>query len=266
MQVGSEFDDIGGHCEHEGCNRHDFLPFTCDACDKKHCLEHHTYDGHDCAEGRKRNVVVPRCPDCDQTLYAFINEMAPASSSTYKPLIQSKLFSLGHGALDWGQAEDPDFVKSHFTPERLQMAIDKHRADGCGSKKGNTERKLKARCRFGGCKKKEYLLDQCRSCSEKFCMSHRHKQDHCCGQAARLRPRTKRARAAASSAPLVTIPDPTPHAHNTQPAAPEDPPVSDEDLARLCEMGFSVAEATRALAGASNRMEDAVRRLVAIGA
>jgi hypothetical protein len=44
------------------------------------------------------------------------------------------------------------------------------------------------------------------------------------------------------------------------------PGINDEDLARLCEMGFSIAEARRALAGSSNRIEDAVRRLISIGA
>lgn len=35
MGRGTEaFPDLGAHCEHEDCNQLDFLPFTCDGCQK----------------------------------------------------------------------------------------------------------------------------------------------------------------------------------------------------------------------------------------
>ncbi|OAY64641.1 Zinc finger AN1 domain-containing stress-associated protein 12 [Ananas comosus] len=69
MGRGTEaFPDLGAHCEHEDCNQLDFLPFTCDGCQKAFCLEHRTYKSHGCpgSEHRSRTVVV--CEICSASV------------------------------------------------------------------------------------------------------------------------------------------------------------------------------------------------------
>ena len=46
------------------CRQKDFLPFTCDCCQKTFCLEHRTYKAHSCpnAESSRETTVV--CPLC----------------------------------------------------------------------------------------------------------------------------------------------------------------------------------------------------------
>lgn len=40
---------IGAHCGYEYCHQLDFLPFKCQSCGGKYCLDHRTEDGHKCA-------------------------------------------------------------------------------------------------------------------------------------------------------------------------------------------------------------------------
>ena len=68
-----EFSNLGKHCACSDCNLKDFLPFTCDMCDKDFCLEHRTYEAHKC-EKYKTNIVThtkkikqkknPKCVKC----------------------------------------------------------------------------------------------------------------------------------------------------------------------------------------------------------
>lgn len=55
-----EFSDLGSHCEYEGCGRQDYLPFKCDLCLKMYCLEHKSYDSHQCSEFNKPNLTIPK--------------------------------------------------------------------------------------------------------------------------------------------------------------------------------------------------------------
>jgi hypothetical protein len=44
-----EFPELVHACSHRGCSeKNDFLPFTCDGCSKKFCLEHHRHEAHGC--------------------------------------------------------------------------------------------------------------------------------------------------------------------------------------------------------------------------
>ncbi|XP_065885452.1 AN1-type zinc finger protein 2A-like [Dysidea avara] len=61
-----EFPELGEHCAVASCSRLDFLPFTCDACQKVFCKDHHQYEKHDCQEAYTKNVTVPVCPLCNQ--------------------------------------------------------------------------------------------------------------------------------------------------------------------------------------------------------
>nr|QYC07282.1 SAP6 [Tamarix hispida] len=61
------FPDLGKHCQHPGCNQLDFLPFECDGCQKVFCLEHRSYELHECPNDRKsRKVVV--CDKCSASI------------------------------------------------------------------------------------------------------------------------------------------------------------------------------------------------------
>lgn len=43
----TEFYDLGAHCQFDGCNQKDFLPFKCDKCNKYYCLEVGKYGRND---------------------------------------------------------------------------------------------------------------------------------------------------------------------------------------------------------------------------
>lgn len=79
MGRGTEaFPDLGEHCEHEDCNQLDFLPFTCDGCNKVFCLEHRTYKGHDCPNGEQHSRIVVVCEDCSMSMEKMAGEEAAA--------------------------------------------------------------------------------------------------------------------------------------------------------------------------------------------
>lgn len=46
----------------------DFLPFTCDGCKKKYCLDHRTRESHECIESNKDIVEALFCPLCNQSI------------------------------------------------------------------------------------------------------------------------------------------------------------------------------------------------------
>eukprot|EP00123_Amoebidium_parasiticum_P003614 comp14901_c0_seq1/m.11454 comp14901_c0_seq1/g.11454 ORF comp14901_c0_seq1/g.11454 comp14901_c0_seq1/m.11454 type:complete len:274 (-) comp14901_c0_seq1:27-848(-) len=60
-----EFPSFGKNCGEPTCKQLDFLPFTCDACKKVYCLEHHKYADHNCTEAYLKDNVVPVCPVCN---------------------------------------------------------------------------------------------------------------------------------------------------------------------------------------------------------
>ncbi|KAF4317318.1 hypothetical protein JM18_007514 [Phytophthora kernoviae] len=56
--------DIGAHCSVPACHQQDFLPFTCDCCDGVFCLEHRSYDSHECPKAGSNDRRVVQCPVC----------------------------------------------------------------------------------------------------------------------------------------------------------------------------------------------------------
>ncbi|KAJ8749867.1 hypothetical protein K2173_013782 [Erythroxylum novogranatense] len=69
MGGGTEaFPDLGMHCQQFECHQLDFLPFTCDGCQKVFCLEHRSYKSHDCSkpDPKSRKVVV--CEICSTSI------------------------------------------------------------------------------------------------------------------------------------------------------------------------------------------------------
>jgi predicted nucleic acid binding AN1-type Zn finger protein len=63
-----EHTDLGSHCEVEECNQRDFLPFTCDVCNKKLCLAHRTYIAHNCVGAGAKDMTSIECPICLKTV------------------------------------------------------------------------------------------------------------------------------------------------------------------------------------------------------
>lgn len=60
-----EFPYLGEHCSEQSCNRLDFLPLKCDACQGIFCTDHISYVGHSCPSAYKKDVQVPVCPMCN---------------------------------------------------------------------------------------------------------------------------------------------------------------------------------------------------------
>ncbi|XP_055711102.1 AN1-type zinc finger protein 2A [Phlebotomus papatasi] len=61
-----EFPELGKQCQVADCQRLDFLPVKCDACNKILCSDHYSYERHSCTSVRKKNVQVPVCPLCNE--------------------------------------------------------------------------------------------------------------------------------------------------------------------------------------------------------
>lgn len=63
-----EFVDLGAHCAVSSCRQQDFLPFECDACHRRFCLSHRSYDGHQCPQASAKDYRVFLCPLCNRSI------------------------------------------------------------------------------------------------------------------------------------------------------------------------------------------------------
>lgn len=63
-----EFENLGAHCQHDGCNQKDFLPFKCDSCGKMLCLSHRSYVSHDCGGDKTKDYTSMDCPICNKSV------------------------------------------------------------------------------------------------------------------------------------------------------------------------------------------------------
>ena len=54
----------GDHCYLDDCQQFDFLPFTCDGCNKVFCLHHRSQNAHKCTAAPEMKNVLPICPIC----------------------------------------------------------------------------------------------------------------------------------------------------------------------------------------------------------
>jgi len=63
----AQFSDLGATCSMPACKQQDFLPFVCDLCQKKFCLDHRTSISHHCPHSRPEvNALI--CPKCHKTV------------------------------------------------------------------------------------------------------------------------------------------------------------------------------------------------------
>ena len=63
-----DFVNSGAHCSVSECKQQDFLPFTCDHCDRKFCLAHRTYEAHDCEGRAAKDIHSIACPICNKSV------------------------------------------------------------------------------------------------------------------------------------------------------------------------------------------------------
>ncbi|XP_016512901.1 zinc finger AN1 domain-containing stress-associated protein 12 [Nicotiana tabacum] len=69
MGGGTEaFPDLGSHCQHSDCRQLDFLPFTCDACQKIFCVEHRSCKSHECPKSDINSRKVLVCEICSMSI------------------------------------------------------------------------------------------------------------------------------------------------------------------------------------------------------
>ncbi|KAI8541539.1 hypothetical protein RHMOL_Rhmol08G0069400 [Rhododendron molle] len=69
MEGGTEaFPDLGAHCQDPECKQLDFLPFKCDSCRKVFCLDHRSYESHNCPKSDHKNRKVLVCETCSTSI------------------------------------------------------------------------------------------------------------------------------------------------------------------------------------------------------
>ncbi|KAK1578406.1 hypothetical protein Q3G72_030053 [Acer saccharum] len=78
-----QFPNLGQHCSFNDCHQIDFLPFTCDCCHRIYCLEHRSYNQHQCPKAEKRDVTVVICPLCAKGVRLIPDEDAHITWETH---------------------------------------------------------------------------------------------------------------------------------------------------------------------------------------
>ncbi|CAH1445706.1 unnamed protein product [Lactuca virosa] len=66
--------NLGEQCSVNDCKLIDFLPFTCDCCNKVFCLEHRSYSTHECPNANKNDITVVICPLCAKGVHLVPNQ------------------------------------------------------------------------------------------------------------------------------------------------------------------------------------------------
>ena len=77
------FGDLGSKCALSGCNQHDFLPFTCEACKSTFCLEHRTRESHNCSASPKESSVVI-CDVCKKSIRVVPGQSGSVTIENHK--------------------------------------------------------------------------------------------------------------------------------------------------------------------------------------
>lgn len=139
-----ELPHIGQHCSLKECNRLDFLPITCDACDQVFCVDHYKYETHQCDTAKSRDVQVPVCPLCMQPVGIKRDQL-------------------------------PDVAVSEHMDKNCKRNDPIKRTNPSASDKTSLQK-----CSFKSCKQKDIIYLECQDCGTKYCIKHRHPSDHSC--------------------------------------------------------------------------------------
>eukprot|EP00117_Sycon_ciliatum_P043309 scpid89746/ scgid4155/ AN1-type zinc finger protein 2B; Arsenite-inducible RNA-associated protein-like protein len=138
-----ELPSLGTNCAWEECNQLDFLPFTCDMCNKVFCLDHRSYDQHQCPSAYQKDVRVPTCPLC--------NALVPVA-----------------------RGEDPNIKMNEHIANQCQGS------NTGTSNTGTAKQDPSKRCHMKGCKRVDMVQVRCDQCAHQFCLRHRGPPDHKC--------------------------------------------------------------------------------------
>eukprot|EP00753_Platysulcus_tardus_P011353 PLAT3286.14.p1 GENE.PLAT3286.14~~PLAT3286.14.p1 ORF type:complete len:313 (+),score=101.55 PLAT3286.14:293-1231(+) len=147
-----EFHTLGAHCAVDSCRQRDFLPFTCDACTKPYCLDHRTYDSHDCPAAAGKRLTRFDCPICASSLRIEDGD-ANATWARHYPAACDAAVAAAAAAAAAGKPQ-----KKKKKKKRKRCA-----AEGCHERLGPTNSL------------------RCSSCGVHVCMAHRFPGDHACG-------------------------------------------------------------------------------------
>jgi len=140
-----DFQNLGKHCAVSSCHQHDFLPFTCNCCNKAFCLAHRDVSSHQCPNTLKGDARTIVCPLCSKSLHYD-------SGSTSAEELWNR-----HAATDCRQGNHP------------QAYQQKKAGKVCASK---------------GCHEKLTLTNTCvcKTCRKELCLKHRFEDEHECGK------------------------------------------------------------------------------------
>ena len=143
-----EFENLGVHCEVSSCNQRDFLPFKCDVCKRTLCLDHRSYNSHDCTGASVKDMTSLDCPICGLSI---------------------KLT----------KADDPNAIwENHFALKCSQRSQNNVTGLSPGTCFVSDCRKLLGPSDTFSCQK----------CHKKYCSSHRIPEEHSCRDARGLVP------------------------------------------------------------------------------
>ena len=181
------FPDLGRHCSVKDCHLLDFLPFRCDSCKLCFCLDHRSYENHNCKIGKKKDNQAFFCPECQGSL------------------------NVGYGG-----NVDEAFAK-HLSEECPSMGFPPKQAPPSSSSFHPSSSSPK--CVVPGCKPRSSLnvFTTCKLCRQSVCLTHRFEKDHSCPRL----PTSSSSPAYSSSpspspSPISSIPGPSTH-----PSCPE---------------------------------------------
>jgi uncharacterized C2H2 Zn-finger protein/predicted nucleic acid binding AN1-type Zn finger protein len=137
--------DIGAHCSVPACHQQDFLPFTCDCCSGVFCLDHRSYDAHECPKAGSHDRRVVQCPVCKQLIRWTAEQDVNAVWEQHVRV---------------GQCTREKFQKQQLKPKKPK----------------------KKRCATEGCREVLLTSNQfhCTKCNQDVCLKHRFEADHAC--------------------------------------------------------------------------------------
>jgi len=150
---------IGENCQFSDCNKLDFLPIKCSACDKHFCSNHYKFIHHNCEKATpeqlkpENNYQIPVCPKCDRAV----------------PFIDGKR--------DPNEAINKHLEVGDCGKQTVKSSSNKTKDAPQKNLKGKI---YKNRCNKLGCKKKMAVPMKCVDCQKVFCLAHRFEKDHEC--------------------------------------------------------------------------------------
>ncbi len=162
---------LGSHCQHPECSLLDFLPFTCDACGHVYCLDHRSYQSHNCSKAAGKDSTTLVCPLCAKAVKLIPGQDPNAAFEAHTSKVQ---------LLRARQEACQSSCKFAAVTCRQYLILERHLQDCDPSNYARVHRKLK--CPVPGCKEKLTSINtySCRSCSTDVCLKHRFPSDHAC--------------------------------------------------------------------------------------